>query len=38
MVDEHPNATDPEGRLVVFDADSQLHLARRRPGYSIMSM
>ncbi|MGO9319451.1 MAG: hypothetical protein ACLQBY_01420 [Solirubrobacteraceae bacterium] len=31
MVDEHPNATDPDGRLVVFDAGSHLHLARRRP-------
>ncbi|MGO9763203.1 MAG: hypothetical protein ACLP1Q_18275 [Solirubrobacteraceae bacterium] len=31
MVDEHPNATDPDGRLVAFDAGTHLHLARRRP-------
>lgn len=28
---EHPQTTDPDGRLVVFDAGSSLHLARRRP-------
>jgi hypothetical protein len=28
---EHPRTTDPDGRLVVFDAGSSLHLARRRP-------
>jgi hypothetical protein len=28
---EHPHATDPDGRLVVFDAGSRLHLALRRP-------
>jgi hypothetical protein len=28
---KYPNATDPDGRLVVFDAGSSLHLARRRP-------
>ena len=27
----HPQTTDPDGRLVVFDAGSSLHLARRRP-------
>jgi hypothetical protein len=27
----HPQAKDPEGRVVVFDAGSHLHLARRRP-------
>lgn len=26
-----PEAIDPDGRRVVFDADSHLHLARRRP-------
>ncbi len=31
MADKHPNATDPDGRLVVFDAGSRLHLAYRRP-------
>ena len=31
MSDECPSATDPEGRLVVFDAGSRRHLARRRP-------
>ncbi|HEY4811516.1 MAG TPA: hypothetical protein VIH71_10715 [Solirubrobacteraceae bacterium] len=31
MAAEHPHATDPDGRLVVFDAGSRLHLARRRP-------
>jgi hypothetical protein len=31
VADEHPSATDPDGRLVVFDAGSRLHLARRRP-------
>ncbi len=28
---EHPHTTDQDGRLVVFDAGSHLHLARRRP-------
>jgi hypothetical protein len=28
---EHPSVLDPDGRLVVFDAGSHLHLARRRP-------
>jgi hypothetical protein len=28
---EHPHAIDPDGRAVVFDAGSSLHLARRRP-------
>lgn len=28
---DHPQTTDPDGRLVVFDAGSHLHLARRRP-------
>jgi hypothetical protein len=28
---ELPETTDPNGRLVVFDAGSRLHLARRRP-------
>lgn len=28
---EHPRTTDPDGRLVVFDAGSSLHLARWRP-------
>jgi hypothetical protein len=27
---EQPQITDPDGRLVVFDAGSRLHLARRR--------
>lgn len=31
MSAEHPQTTDPDGRLVVFDAGSRLHLARRRP-------
>jgi hypothetical protein len=31
MADEYPSATDPDGRIVVFDAGSRLHLARRRP-------
>lgn len=31
MADNHPNATDPDGRLVVFDMGSRRHLARRRP-------
>lgn len=31
MPPDNPNATDPDGRLVVFDADSHVHLARRRP-------
>lgn len=28
---EHPQTHDPDGRLVVFDVGSRLHLARRRP-------
>jgi hypothetical protein len=28
---DHPQTTDPDGRLVVFDAGAHLHLARRRP-------
>lgn len=28
---QHPQTTDPDGRLVVFDVGSRLHLARRRP-------
>ncbi len=28
---EHPRTTDPDGRLVVFDAGSRLHMALRRP-------
>lgn len=28
---EHPQTTDPDGRVIVFDAGSRLHLARRRP-------
>lgn len=28
---EHPYTTDPDGRLVVFDGGSRLHLVRRRP-------
>jgi hypothetical protein len=28
---EHPQTTDPDGRLVVFDTGSHLHMARRRP-------
>ena len=31
MSAEHPQTTDPDGRMVVFDAGSRLHLARRRP-------
>jgi hypothetical protein len=31
MHDEFPSATDPDGRFVVFDAGSRLHLAHRRP-------
>jgi hypothetical protein len=27
----HPQTTDPDGRIVVFDAGSHLHLMRRRP-------
>lgn len=27
----HPQATTPEGKLVVFDASARLHLAHRRP-------
>jgi len=28
---ENPQTADPDGRLVVFDAGSRLHLSRRRP-------
>lgn len=28
---EHPRTTDPDGRLVVFDAGARLHLSLRRP-------
>jgi hypothetical protein len=31
MAYDHPSTIDPDGRLVVFDAGSHLHLARRRP-------
>ena len=31
MADKYHSATDPDGRLVVFDAGSHLHTARRRP-------
>ena len=31
MVAEHPKVLDPDGRLVIFDAGSHLHLAHRRP-------
>ena len=31
MFIEHPQAIDPDGRSVVFDAGSRLHLALRRP-------
>ncbi len=31
MFIEHPRTTDPDGRAVVFDAGSSLHLALRRP-------
>lgn len=31
MTLEHPQTTDPDGRLVRFDVGSRLHLARRRP-------
>jgi hypothetical protein len=31
MSAEHPQTTDTDGRAVVFDAGSRLHLARRRP-------
>ncbi len=31
MSAEHPQTTDPDGRTVVFDAGSRLHVARRRP-------
>ncbi len=27
MADDHPSTIDPDGRLVVFDAGSHLHLA-----------
>jgi hypothetical protein len=29
---QHPKTTDPDGRIVVFDAGSRLHLMRRRPS------
>ena len=28
---DHPSTRDPDGRVVVFDAGSYLHLAQRRP-------
>ena len=31
MAFENPQTADPDGRLVVFDAGSRLHLSRRRP-------
>jgi hypothetical protein len=31
MSAEHPQTADPDGRTVVFDAGSRMHLARRRP-------
>lgn len=31
MAVQHPQTTDPDGRIVVFDAGSRLHLRRRRP-------
>jgi hypothetical protein len=31
MANEHPSTTDPEGRMVVFDAGTRLHLALGRP-------
>lgn len=31
MAFEHPQTRDPDGRLVVFDVGSWLHLVRRRP-------
>lgn len=31
MAFEHPQTRDPDGRLVVFDVGSRLHLAGRRP-------
>lgn len=31
MSSDRPQTTDPDGRVVVFDAGSHLHLARRRP-------
>jgi hypothetical protein len=31
VADKYPSAADPDGRLVVFDAGSHLHMARRRP-------
>jgi len=31
MVYDHPSTIDPNGRVVVFDAGSHMHLARRRP-------
>ncbi len=30
-MEELPHTTDPDGRSVVFDAGSHLHLAKRRP-------
>jgi hypothetical protein len=38
MAVEHPHATDPDGRVVVFDAGSSLHLARRRPWLLTSSL
>jgi hypothetical protein len=31
MAQEHPSTTDPDGRCVVFDAGTRLHLALARP-------
>ncbi len=31
MAQEHPSTTDPDGRLVIFDAGTRLHLALGRP-------
>lgn len=31
MADDDPRTTDPDGRIVVFDAGTRLHLALGRP-------
>jgi hypothetical protein len=31
MASEHPNTVDPDGRVVIFDASTRLHLALGRP-------
>lgn len=31
MVEPHPHTTDPDSRVVVFDAGTRLHLALGRP-------